>query len=100
MRYLLAVAVPPASVCRLGCHTAPPIAVFWLAALTTVFLAPSWNGVWLSLAAFFWVAATTWAVLTLRSAEADSRNSPESNRRRSVRPDRRYPGEGEIPLKD
>ncbi|HKJ88881.1 MAG TPA: hypothetical protein VKA48_10275 [Gammaproteobacteria bacterium] len=100
MRYILAVLVPPASVCRLGCHTAPPIAVFWLAALTTLVLAPAWTAVWLGLTAFFWVAATTWALLTLRGAEADFRDDPNSNRHRHVGPDEHFPGEGEIPAKE
>lgn len=97
VRYVLAVLVPPASVCRTGCHTAPPIAVFWLAALSTLYLAPEWTAVWLGLAAFFWLAATTWAVLTLRGAEADLDDDGESTRHRHVDPERHYPGEGEIP---
>jgi fatty acid desaturase len=100
MRYLLAVLAPPASVCRLGCHTAPPIAVFWIAALAALALIPAWTAGWLSLAGFFWLAATTWAVLTLWGAEADARAVPESSRRRHADPERRYPGEAEVPVKE
>ncbi|MFA9459805.1 hypothetical protein [Thiohalorhabdus methylotrophus] len=100
MRYILAVLVPPAAVCRLGCHTVPPILVFWLAALATLFLAPAWTLVWLGLAAFFWVAATTWAVLTMRAVAADSHEAPHSNRHRHMDPERHFPGEGEIPLEE
>ena len=97
VRYVLAVLVPPASVCRAGCYTAPPIGVFWLASLATLYLAPGWTPVWLGLAAFFWLAATTWAVLTLRGAEADVHDEPGSTRHRHVDPDRHFPGEDEIP---
>lgn len=97
IRYVLAVLVPPASVCQPGCHTAPPIAVFWLASLSTLYLAPSWTPVWLGLAIFFWLAATTWALLTLRGAEADVHHDPRSTRGRHVNPDRQFPGEDEIP---
>jgi hypothetical protein len=97
MRYVLALFLPPASVCRLGCHTAPPIAVFWVTALATLALVPAWTVGWLSLAAFFWLAATTWAVLTLWAADADARAVPASNRHRHADPEQHYPGEGEIP---
>ena len=69
VRYVLAVLVPPAAVCGAGCYTAPPIAVFWLAALSTLYLAPAWTAVWLGLAAFFWLAATTWAEVEAQWAE-------------------------------
>ena len=97
VRYVLAVLVPPASVCRTGCHTAPPIAVFWLASLSTLYLAPGWTPVWLGLAVFFWLAATTWAVLTLKGAEADVHDAPGSTRHRHVDPNRHFPAEEEIP---
>ncbi|MEF8793887.1 hypothetical protein [Thiohalorhabdus sp.] len=97
IRYVLAVLVPPASVCGTGCYTAPPIAVFWLAALSTLYLVPEWTPVWLGLAAFFWLAATTWAVLSLRGTEADAGQDRESTRKRHVDPEQNYPGEDQIP---
>ncbi len=97
MRHILAVLAPPAAVCRLGCQTSPPIAVFWVAGLSTLALAPAWSPVWLGLAAFFWLAATTWAVLTLQAAEANRADAATSPRHRHVSADRRFPGEDEIP---
>ena len=97
MRYVLAVLLPPAAVCRMGCQTAPPIAVFWMAALATLAMAPAWSPVWLGLAAFFWLAATTWALLTLRAYAADQADEATGPQHRHVDSERHFPAEDEIP---
>ena len=97
MRYLLAVVVPPAAVVGLGRRSLAfaPIAVFWLAAMTVLGLVP--HGWWRALAAVLWLAATIWAVLTVRGAEDDEANTPDSTAERHVDPERHYPAEDRVP---
>ena len=92
-RAALILFTPPIAACKLGCAgcCAAPIGVFWLTGIVSIvygmvggpgnLMGPSWNTVALGLV--LWGIASSWAAITIRSAEEEKcerRSSPICNK--------------------
>lgn len=95
-RYILSLLVPPIAVCRYGCAgcCAAPIAVFWLAGLSS--LAYGYlggplglNGIsWytMGLGALLWAIASVWAMITVHNVNTELCLSKTNNLCRKITP--------------